>query len=375
MHLTPELILLHINLVDGLGPAIAKRLLACLGPENLSQVYSYTVHDFKERCAFTEQTAQRLKEGLSSYAALEREQQLLKDNNISWVSFLHPDFPQHLKEIHLPPLGLYVRGTLPPMPSSLAVVGSRDAGKYAQRVIDRVIPPLCEQGMVIVSGGARGVDTMAHASAVGCKTPTIAVMGCGLLRITRADNIELFPHIVRTGGAIVSVFPLTMEAQAQHFPARNRVISGLAQGTLVVQAAKKSGALITAQYALEQGREVFAIPGPIDDLLSAGCNNLLRQGATLVESADDILNVLPIFSYAPTQMTIDAQILQEEQLIEEAVKIDPQADSLVALCKNPVSVDELASKLELDLFDVQTRLFELQMAGRVQQNFMGLWHI
>ncbi|MGE0010427.1 MAG: DNA-processing protein DprA [Candidatus Babeliales bacterium] len=372
----PESILLHLNLIDGLGPAIAKRLIACLGPDKLQEIYTYTAHDFKERCAFSEQTAQRLVEGLSVHAVLERELQLLKDNNISWVSFVHPHFPEHLKEIHLPPIGLYVRGTLPTMPSSLAVVGSRDGHKYAQRVIDRVIPPLCERGMVIVSGGARGVDTMAHNAAVACTTPTIAVMGCGLLRITRQDNIELFPHIVRTGGAIVSVYPLLMNANAGHFPARNRIISGLAQGTLVVQAAKKSGALITANYALEQGREVFAIPGPIDDLLSAGCNNLLRQGATLVESHEDILNVLPIFSYAPTQMTIDAQMAQEEGLLAMPVKkADPQTDSLVALCAKPVSVDELSHKLSIDIFEVQTRLFELQMAGRVQQNYAGLWHI
>lgn len=343
--------------------------------EEVTTYYSFDVNDFMHRCALSPNTAKRVYEGLQNTKALENELQLLEKHKISFLSFLHPQFPQLLKEIHLPPIGIYVRGIISSCTPSLAVVGSRDANPYAQRVIDRIMPPLCEQGVVIVSGGARGVDTMAHRAAVANRCPTIAVMGCGLLKISRDENIALFPHIIEGGGAIVSGFPLTMEAQAPHFPARNRIIAGLGQGCLVVQAAKKSGALITAQYALEQGREVFAVPGAIDDPMMAGCHNLLRQGALLAESAQDILDAIPIFSAKPAQLTITTQ--KELQEIEEQLEKsgDQVNDRLVSLCAKPVSVDELARVLALDLFETQTRLFELQMAGRVQQNFAGLWHI
>lgn len=375
MQLTPETILLHITLIEGLGPAVAKRLLACLLPDQLSLLYELGISDFKHRFALSEGTAQRLYDGLQDMSVLERELALLTQNKISWLSFLHPQFPSLLKEIHMPPIGIYISGKIPTETSCLAVVGSRDANKYGQRVIDRLIPPLCDQGTIIVSGGAFGIDMMAHTAAVTAKSPTIAVMGCGLLRITRYDNVKLFPRIIATGGAIVSPFPLTMDALPGHFPARNRIIAGLSQGCLVVQAAKKSGALITASYALEQGREVFAVPGAIDDPLAAGCNNLLREGATLVESADDILNASPIFTSKSVQLTIGAQDMIDEVAVPAETKVDALNDRLVVLCAKPVSVDDLASKLELDIFEVQTRLFELQMAGRVQQNFMGLWHI
>lgn len=379
MQLTPENILLHIALIDGLGPAVVKRLLACLLPDQLPLLYEFGISDLMHRCQLPENIAKRLYDGLQNMAAFERELQLLKDHNLVWMSLLHPNFPPLLKEIHLPPIGLYIRGKIPATMSCLAVVGSRAANLYGQHVVDRLIPELCAQGIVIVSGGAYGIDMMAHSAAVAARCPTIAVMGSGLLQISRDDNVKLFPRIVQTGGAIVSPFPLTMDALPGHFPARNRIIAGLSQGCLVVQAAKKSGALITATFTLEQGREVFAVPGAIDDELSAGCHNLLREGATLVETAADITGVVPIFTSKPMQMTIGAQ---DELIKDVSIKIQEKQgtgnlvdDSLVALCAKPVSVDDLASKLQLDLFDVQTRLFELQMAGRVQQNFMGLWHI
>lgn len=379
MQLTPELILLHLTLIDGLGPAVVKRLLTALAPDQLHHLYQFGISDLRYRFQLSENLAQKLSAGLQDTKSFEREVALLEEHSIKWVSFVHPQFPQLLNEIHMPPIGIYVQGTIPHSLNALAVVGSREANLYGQRVIDRIIPPLCAQGTVIVSGGAMGIDMMAHAAAVAAKSPTVAVMGCGLLQIGREDNVRLFPRVISTGGAIISVFPLTMNAAAGHYPARNRIISGLAQGCLVVQAAKKSGALITANYALEQGREVFAVPGHIDDPLAAGCNNLLRQGATLVESADDITNVSPIFTSKPAQLTL-LDLEEPFPLMTSALNLkqstgDSINDQLISLCAKPASVDDLSGALALDMFDVQSRLFTLQMAGRVQQNFMGLWHL
>lgn len=378
MYHTPETVLLHINLIDGLGFGIVKRLLNCLLPEQLPLLYDFGTSELMHRCQLPATVAQRLYTELQDTSSLQRELLLLAQHNISWMSFIHPHFPPLLKEIHAPPIGLYIRGQIPATQSCLAVVGSRDANEYGLRVIKHIVPNLCAQGVVIVSGGAYGIDMMAHEAAVNASSPTIAVMGCGLLQISRRDNVKLFPRIIETGGAIVSTFPLTMGAHPGHFPARNRIISGLSQGCLVVQAAKKSGALITANFALEQGREVFAVPGPIDDPVSAGCNNLLRQGATLVESAEDITGMIPLFTSKPTQLSIADQ---EHDIQEIALKLDekkPTSDlpecRLLALCANPTSVDDLSNALGLELFEVQARLFELQMAGRLQQNFAGLWH-
>ncbi len=370
-------VLLHLSLMDRIGPLVVRRILTHLKMDKLSDLYSMSATDLMHRCALSEKTARRLADGLRDTTALRCEQDLLQKHEIAWYSMIDPCYPALLKEINVPPIGIYVQGKLPTTSSTLAVVGSRKANIYGQRAIDRIIPPLCAQGTVIVSGGALGIDAMAHKAAVVHQAPTIAVLGSGLLQRYPAKNRPLFDEIIYSGGAMVSAFPLLMEALPGNFPARNRIIAGLSQGCLVVQAAKKSGALITASYILEQGREIFTIPGPIDDPLSVGCHALLRQGATLVEVADDILNYSPIFTSRSVQLSIDSPMPEEVQ--ELSVKpVDIAQDTadgcLVALCAQPISVDEISGKLGIELFETQSRLFCLQLTGRVQQNYMGLWH-
>lgn len=397
-----EQLFLHLSLIDAIGPGVVRRILSRLQQEGLLQLYGMSVADIMHQCELPTATAQRLYDGLQDTVALKREQELLaKHHDIAWYSVVHPKFPTQLKEIHLPPIGIFVRGRVP-QAAALAVVGARKANMYGQHAIDRIIPPLCQQGTVIVSGGARGIDTMAHKAAVASHTPTIAVLGAGLLRPYPYENKELFDEIVQQGGALVSAFPLTMEALPGNFPARNRIIAGLSYGTLVVQAAKKSGALITASFAVEQGRDVFAVPGPVNDPLSVGCHDLLRQGATLVATHEDITEHLPIFTCQPAQLTIDDTVgdssssicstqlprLKEEETVRpdrssEGMKLkgtntsnpDSFDGKLILLCAKPISVDDLSGKLSMEMRDVQARLFVLQMTGRVQQNFMGLWHI
>jgi DNA processing protein len=195
-----------------------------------------------------------------------------------------------LAEIHDPPLCLYVRGELPdPELPALAVVGSRRVTPYGRRMAELLAGAAAQAGWPVISGLAYGVDAAAHEAAVAAGGLTVAVLGGGLARIHPQEHIPLAKRIAAGHGAVVSEFPMTFPPTRQTFPMRNRIISGLSRGVVVVEAGTKSGALITARTALEQGRQVFAVPGRADDPQSRGCNNLIRDGAKLTESFDDVI--------------------------------------------------------------------------------------
>ena len=184
---------------------------------------------------------------------------------------------------------LYIQGAdLATFTKCLAVIGSRDADRYGKQVIESLVPPLVEHGWSIVSGGALGADAMAHAATLKAGGKTIAVIGSGLLHPSPTSNLDLFDTILANDGALLSIFPLSMKSRPENFPIRNRIISGLSRGVIVAQGARKSGTRITAQYALEQGRDVFAIPGLIDNPLSEGCHALIQEGAKLISRVEDV---------------------------------------------------------------------------------------
>jgi len=202
-------------------------------------------------------------------------------------------YPKLLREIYDPPPVLYVRGDLQPEERFFAIVGSRRASPYGLKVASEMAEHLTTYGFTIVSGFARGIDTAAHRGALRAKGRTVAVLGSGLSKIYPPENRDL-ANEVSLSGALVSEFPMTYPVLPENFPRRNRVISGLSLGVLVVEADEKSGALITADLALEQGREVFAIPGRVDSPLSRGTHRLIQQGAKLVREVSDILEELKI---------------------------------------------------------------------------------
>jgi len=203
------------------------------------------------------------------------------------VFILDKEYPALLKQIHLPPIILYCRGAKLSN-NNFSIVGSRKGSIYAENVCKHIIPKLIDQ-YTIISGGALGVDSMAHKEAIKSGGRTVAVLGSGFLQPYPRENIDLFRAIVDNGGTVISPFNLKMEPLKGNFPARNRIIAGMSVGTLVVQAAVKSGAHITAAFALEQGREVFAVPGSIFEEISLGCHSLIQQGAKLVSCPEDIL--------------------------------------------------------------------------------------
>lgn len=284
-----------------------------------------------------------------------------------------PLYPRLLREIPRPPPLLFVRGdpTCLSLPQ-LAVVGSRNPSGGGSENAERFAHYMAERGFAITSGLAIGIDAAAHRGALRAGGKTIAVMGTGIDLIYPSRHRQLAQDIIDSGGALVSEFPLGTSSHASNFPQRNRIISGLSGGTLVVEAAVKSGSLITASYALQHDREVFAIPGSIHNPLARGCHQLIRQGATLVETAQDIVDQLAgLLSYKRQEIK-SAKILQPE-LFDEPTGNDESSLStdeqilLQALGYDPLPMDVLAERTGLDIGNLSAQLIGLEIKGLIQQ--------
>ena len=247
----------------------------------------------------------------------------------------------------------------------MAVVGSRRATAYGRRVATGLASGLAQRGVEIVSGGARGIDTCAHLGALEGGGTTIAVMGSGFNGPYPSENRDLFDRIAQSG-AVMTEFPLDMEPRAENFPRRNRLISGLAAGVIVVEAAEKSGSLITAGHALEQGREVMAVPGPVSSDQSAGCHRLIQQGAKLVHSIGDVLEELsPMYRLALRPHGGGEPVDAGPNLRG----ISPDEEAVLALLNDPepVQLDALADRAPFGIARLQAALFGLEVRGAVEQ--------
>lgn len=218
---------------------------------------------------------------------------IMEHEKITAVSMHDENYPQLLKTIIDPPAMFFLKGELPSSSKNyLAVVGSRHASQYGFGVAKDLVFTIAQAGVVIVSGGAYGIDETAHRAAITANGKTIAVLGCGLLAMDNPDWVKLTDDVLASGGAVISEFPFASVAQKFHFPLRNRIVSGLCQATLVVEAGLPSGSLITAQSTLDQNRELLAVPGPITSFTSKGTNNLIRTGCHVALEAADIFHVL-----------------------------------------------------------------------------------
>jgi len=268
-----------------------------------------------------------------------------------------PDYPERLKTIYDPPPVLYVQGELdPPDQPSIAIVGTRGATTYGKMAAERMANGLAEAGITVISGLALGVDAAAHRGALASGGRTIAVMASGLDRIYPSQHAQLAKDITRSG-ALITEFPIGTKPDAVNFPRRNRVISGVSSGTLVVEAGGRSGALITAAFAAEQGRDVFAIPGSIFSPVSQGTNSLIRDGATPVTSIDDILAEL---QPSRTVRQLTAKDILPPDETERAI--------LEVLSSDPVHIDEIAQAVSLPMSTVSASLAMMELKGMVQQS-------
>ncbi|MFA6081918.1 MAG: DNA-processing protein DprA [Patescibacteria group bacterium] len=279
----------------------------------------------------------------------------LDECNVKTVAITDDEYPTMLKEITDPPYLLYVLGDTAVLNSvCLAVVGSRNHSHYGVAAVEKLIPDVVAHGITIVSGLAYGIDAKAHRMCVESEGKTVAVVGSGLDKLYPTDNQLLARDIIKTGGAIISEYPLGTAPLRQHFPARNRIISGISQATLVIECDIKSGAMITAHHAIDQNRDVLALPGTITSGFSAGPNRLIKMGAKLIESSQDIIENYNL-SWSGNK----------NQLIAEPMKGHEQA-VFELLSTDPVHIDQLIELSTLKSDEVGSALLFLEMKGLVR---------
>jgi DNA processing protein len=289
---------LRLALVDGVGPRLRNLLLERFG--SAAAIFSASPHELREVPGIGPKTSRNI-----AAAAEEIDPECIAAEcaaaGVEIVLRSSPLYPRPLQEIPDPPGVLFVRGRFAPQDAlAVAIVGSRHASHYGTTQAERLAASLARAGLTVISGLARGIDAAAHRGALAAGGRTIAVLGSGVLNIYPPEHESLADEVVASG-AVVSENAPAAEPFSGAFPQRNRLISGMSLGVLVVEASTKSGALITARHAMEQGREVFAVPGRIDSRTSQGCHRLIRDGAKLVESVDDILEELgPLVEAAPS---------------------------------------------------------------------------
>lgn len=281
---------------------------------------------------------------------------------INWITFFEDGYPALLKQINAPPLVLYYRGSILSSEKSIAVVGSRKMTGYGKIVTEKLTQELVEHGLTIVSGLARGVDTQAHKTTILNYGRTVAVLGGGLKNIFPPENTKLVEEIIDSGGAIISEYPPNEPSLPGNFPARNRIISGMSLGVLVTEADLDSGSLITARLAAEQGREVFAVPGPITSQLSKGPISLIQEGAKAVTEGKDILIELGIKQGNKSKSAVDGVTLtQDEKQILDILE------------NEQVHIDEIARMLQKPISQVSADILKMEITGLVCSLGAGIY--
>ena len=346
-----------LSLVPGVGSVLFKRLLDQF--KTPGAVFKASLKELLEVEGVGGKVAGEIRKGPSE-KKVERELRLVKEVGGTILTFGDALYPLPLKEIYDPPPLLYVRGNLKKEDDlALSIVGSRKTSPYGRWITEKMSQEIVCQGITIVSGMARGIDSVAHGGAISGGGRTLAVLGCGIDVIYPPENRSLFGQII-DHGAVLSEFPMGSRPEGIHFPRRNRIISGLSIGVVVVQASAESGSLITAEYALEQGREVFAIPGNVGAEGSRGTNRLIREGAKLVESSEDILEeILPQWE---RRKEISRRARSPEQGLPEEEKIVYQL-----LSDSPLHIDAIIRESPFDPGRVSSLLLNLELKGLISQ--------
>ena len=286
---------------------------------------------------------------------LDSEMEALERYHIKALPYLSPEYPSLLKEITDFPAVLFVRGELKPEDeTSIAVVGTRRATSYGRQVTDEIVTGLAINRVTIVSGLAKGIDTAAHRAAMAAQGRTLSIFASGLDLVYPPENVKLARDILENG-ALISEYPLGTKPKAEHFPQRNRILSGLSRGVLVVEAGETSGALITADFALQQDREVFAVPGSIFSAMSKGPNRLIQEGAKLVRNHIDILEELNL-----------SEVVNQYQM--QAVNAASETESIIIKCisDGPAHIDQICRATGLTVATVQSNLAVMELNGIVK---------
>mgnify|MGYP002630482978 CR=1 FL=1 len=347
---------LALNMVVGVGRTLFHRLAQAFeSPEN---VFSASASDLMQVQGIGDKIAREIA-GFDVDQATGREFGLAEKEDIRILTLESAEYPELLKSIYDPPPVLYIKGKpLNSFTYPLAVVGTRNPSEYGKVIAQRLCVKLAVAGFNLVSGLARGIDTLVHKAALESGADTIAVFGCGLGHTYPPENRKLRNEIIQQG-AIISEFPVLMRPDRNNFPARNRVLSGLSLGTVVVEAAEKSGALITADFALEQGREVFAVPGNITSPKSRGTNDLIKAGAKLVDSPEAVIEeLIPVLKGRAS-----------EHKKEPEIELDNDQERRVfsLLSFEGRHIDNLIENSNLSPAQVSATLLQLELRGLVRQ--------
>ncbi len=304
---------------------------------------------------------------LADYVLKQRKADLLdewivelEEKGICFYSYFHPQYPELLKQIYRPPLGIYVKGELPDDAiDKVGIIGARNCSSYGASVAYRITKDLGNTNVIVVSGMARGIDAVAHRGTIDGRGKTIAVLGCGVDVCYPAENEALMQQIIQNG-CVLSEYPPGVKALAHHFPSRNRIISGLCKIIVVIEAGRRSGTLITADLALESGREVFVLPGNVTSKLSEGTNNLIKQGCPIITESGDIL----------FELGISYQEQEKEQFYEKVLsQMTPEQQEIYKNIAedSPITAEEIARSIGKDIRDIQYVLSLLEISGHIQK--------
>jgi DNA processing protein len=353
---------LALHLLPGMGPVTKRQALDRFGnPGDVA--FRVPVGQLRKLPRFRRDWVDEI---LDARKTLRRqaEQELRRCERLGVrpVPWVDDDYPAAFECLHDPPVLIYRRGELPPAVLRVAVIGSRRASRYGTRVATGLASGLAARGIEVVSGGARGIDTAGHRGALAESGRTVAILGSGLARPYPEENRGLFDEVAARG-AVLSELALDEAPLAAHFPRRNRLVSALAAAVVVVEAGQRSGCHNTVAHALEQGRDVFAVPGPVTSPTSAGCNRLIQQGAKLVQNIEDILEELPpLFRAAAGPDPAEEVPVVLDDLPEDEAHLLGLLDPV-----EPVQLDELAQQALFGTGRLQAALFGLEVRGAVEQ--------
>ena len=368
-----------LNMLSGIGGSRANALIEFCG--SVSAIFESDAASLSRIRGISENLADRIL-SWRDHVELDRELEIARNGGVTILCRTDDEYPAALRELRDAPLCIYIRGALPPDLSvrSLSIVGTRNASNYGARMARHLSEAAAFGGWTTISGLAIGIDTIVHQATVDAGGKTVAVLGGGLAKLHPAENLDLARAIIRTGGAVISEFPMTTVPTRHTFPMRNRIIAGLSCGTLVVEAGVNSGSLITAAQALEQGRHVFAVPGEADNPSAAGCNTLIKQGAKLVMNFDDVLDefdFLPGFHPSelhetPAAFNISGAGADADDSDDSMFSEDEKA-ILDALKPGPANVDAISESTGVAPSVVISTMIGLEILHRVRKNPDGTY--
>ena len=375
MELTTQDCFMILNGLPGIGPVTVKRLLTYFRGD-IRAVFAASIDDLVSSKAVDKALLDAILKH-DSYFNLEKERRNLSNLGGKFLQRDHMHFPSLLKEIPDPPIGIYMIGDVDPVCKNIAIVGSRNNTLYGLKTARQLAIDLANRGFTIVSGMARGIDTAAHEGALAVGGKTIAVLGCGVDVVYPPENGVVYRKICENG-AVISEYPLGRRADKQTFPVRNRLIAGLCHAVIVVESDKMGGSMITARFASEYGRQVFAVPGRIDQPSSAGCLALIKDGATMLTSIDDVFEDLPYLDNHPEEVNLfpvrSKDYKEEKAIASISCPIEKRIYDIL-LKEKSADVDLIVRSSQLPIRKILYSLQMMEIRRLISRRYDGRYEI